>query len=77
MHKGGNGVIHDMKCRAPLKFSVITERRVTEPYGIKGGENSGRGANYWVTTLGRETWSRWIRAIAVSFTRLVAAASVL
>ncbi|KAL1607859.1 hypothetical protein SLS60_002797 [Paraconiothyrium brasiliense] len=48
MHKGGNGVIRDMECRAPLKFSVITERRVTEPYGMKGGENGGRGANYWV-----------------------------
>lgn len=48
MHRGGNGVIRDMECRAPLKFSVITERRVTEPYGMKGGENGGRGANYWV-----------------------------
>lgn len=48
MHKGGNGVIRDIECRAPLKFSVITERRVTEPYGMKGGENGGRGANYWV-----------------------------
>lgn len=48
MHKGGNGVIRDMECRAPLTFSVITERRVTEPYGMKGGENGGRGANYWV-----------------------------
>lgn len=48
MHRGGNGVIRDMECRAPLKFSVITERRVTEPYGMKGGGNGGRGANYWV-----------------------------
>lgn len=48
MHRGGNGVIRDMECRAPLKFSVITERRVTEPYGMKGGESGGRGANYWV-----------------------------
>ena len=48
MHRGGDGVIRDMECRAPLKFSVITERRVTEPYGMKGGENGGRGANYWV-----------------------------
>jgi 5-oxoprolinase (ATP-hydrolysing) len=59
MHRGGNGLIRDMECRAPLKFSVITERRVTEPYGMKGGENGGRGANYWVKR--REDGSeRWI-----------------
>jgi 5-oxoprolinase (ATP-hydrolysing) len=59
MHKGGDGVIRDIECRAPLKFSVITERRVTEPYGMKGGGNGGRGANYWVKR--REDGSeRWI-----------------
>jgi 5-oxoprolinase (ATP-hydrolysing) len=59
MHRGGNGVIRDMECRAPLKFSVITERRVTEPYGMKGGENGGRGANYWVKKRPNGT-DRWI-----------------
>jgi len=59
MHRGGNGVIRDMECRAPLKFSVITERRVTEPYGMKGGENGGRGANYWVKKRADGS-DRWI-----------------
>lgn len=58
MHSGGDGVIRDMECRAPLKFSVITERRVTQPYGMAGGEKGERGANYWVKRKedGSERW---------------------
>ncbi|RDW74197.1 hypothetical protein BP5796_07639 [Coleophoma crateriformis] len=47
-HNGGDGTIRDMECRAPLKFSVITERRVIAPYGLNGGDDGERGANYWV-----------------------------
>ncbi|KAF2032133.1 hypothetical protein EK21DRAFT_61571, partial [Setomelanomma holmii] len=60
IRKGSNQLFYfdNMECRAPLKFSVITERRVTEPYGIKGGENGARGANYWVKRRddGSERW---------------------
>jgi 5-oxoprolinase (ATP-hydrolysing) len=35
VHSGGNGVVRDIECRAPLKFSVITERRVVAPYGLE------------------------------------------
>lgn len=59
MRKGGDGVVRDIECRAPLKFSVITERRVTSPYGMKGGENGGRGANYWVKKK-PDGGDRWI-----------------
>lgn len=57
-HFGGNGAIRDIECRAPLTFSVITERRVTKPYGMCGGEDGDRGANYWVkrTEDGAERW---------------------
>lgn len=55
---GGNGVVRDIECRAPLHFSVITERRITEPYGMHGGAPGGRGANYWVKKNpdGSERW---------------------
>ncbi|OKL57401.1 hypothetical protein UA08_07323 [Talaromyces atroroseus] len=58
MRKGGNGVVRDIECRAPLKFSVITERRITSPYGMCGGEDGSRGANYWVKKNpdGSERW---------------------
>lgn len=34
-HDGGDGTVRDYECRAPLSFSVITERRVIAPYGSK------------------------------------------
>ncbi|BFZ63538.1 hypothetical protein YB2330_004663 [Saitoella coloradoensis] len=58
LFNGGDGVIRDYQCRAPLKFSVITERRVHRPYGLNGGEEGQCGANYWVTRNddGSERW---------------------
>jgi 5-oxoprolinase (ATP-hydrolysing) len=57
-HSGGDGAIRDIECRAPLTFSVITERRVTKPYGMCGGQDGDRGANYWVKKAedGSERW---------------------
>jgi 5-oxoprolinase (ATP-hydrolysing) len=31
-----------------LTFSMISERRVHQPYGMEGGEPGEAGANYWV-----------------------------
>jgi 5-oxoprolinase (ATP-hydrolysing) len=35
-YRGGNGVIREMLFRKPLILSVLTERRVYSPYGLKG-----------------------------------------
>ncbi|KAL1311855.1 hypothetical protein AAFC00_001929 [Neodothiora populina] len=55
---GGDGVIRDYECRAPLHFSVITGSRTRRPYGMAGGEQGENGANYWVRKLpdGGERW---------------------
>ncbi|KAK8112364.1 hypothetical protein PG984_012898 [Apiospora sp. TS-2023a] len=45
---GGDGVVRDWECRAPLTFGLITERRVHRPYGMFGGEAGSSGVNYWV-----------------------------
>lgn len=34
--KGGDGVIRELLFRRPMLLSVITERRVLNPYGMKG-----------------------------------------
>jgi 5-oxoprolinase (ATP-hydrolysing) len=34
LHNGGDGIVRDYECRAPLKFSVLTQRRVVAPYGM-------------------------------------------
>ncbi|KAF4965601.1 hypothetical protein FSARC_6623 [Fusarium sarcochroum] len=46
--RGGDGCVRDMEFRMPLQVSVLTDRRVTAPYGLAGGEEGQRGQNIWV-----------------------------
>ncbi|KAH7182460.1 Hydantoinase B/oxoprolinase-domain-containing protein [Fusarium flagelliforme] len=46
--RGGNGCIREMEFRMPLQVSVLTDRRVTAPYGLEGGGEGQRGQNIWV-----------------------------
>ncbi|XP_072388025.1 5-oxoprolinase isoform X1 [Diabrotica undecimpunctata] len=50
---GGNGVLRELMFRSPLTLSVLTERRVLEPYGMNGGEPGSRGLNLLVRNGGR------------------------
>lgn len=36
MYRGGEGVVRETLFRRPLTLSVLTERRVFNPYGLKG-----------------------------------------
>ncbi|EEB06925.1 oxoprolinase [Schizosaccharomyces japonicus yFS275] len=45
---GGDGVIRDIEFRIPLMVSILSERRVYHPYGLKGGEPAERGKNIWL-----------------------------
>ena len=45
---GGDGVVRIIECREPLTFSLISERRVSQPYGMKGGEDGAPGENFIV-----------------------------
>ncbi|KAI6190773.1 hypothetical protein M3Y97_00155000 [Aphelenchoides bicaudatus] len=42
---GGDGVCRYLQFRRPLHLSILTERRVFEPYGMEGGESGERGSN--------------------------------
>ncbi|KAL2832542.1 Hydantoinase B/oxoprolinase-domain-containing protein [Aspergillus cavernicola] len=73
---GGDGVVRDIECRAPLSFSVITERRSVAPYGMEGGGDGERGANYWVRRVvgeeeGGEEW-RWVNMGSKNMVRMQA-----
>lgn len=37
---GGDGVLRELYFRAPVTLSVLTERRVLQPYGLEGKWNS-------------------------------------
>jgi 5-oxoprolinase (ATP-hydrolysing) len=47
-YNGGDGCVRDIEFRIPLQVSVLTDRRVTAPYGLEGGEDGERGQNIWV-----------------------------
>lgn len=42
---GGDGVVREICFRAPITLSILSERRVTVPYGLNGGEPGQRGLN--------------------------------
>lgn len=44
-HYGGNGVIRELRFRKCLTLSVLTERRVFAPNGLKRGEPGKKGRN--------------------------------
>jgi 5-oxoprolinase (ATP-hydrolysing) len=47
-YKGGDGVIRDIEFRAPVKCSILSERRVIAPHGLEGGSDGARGENLWI-----------------------------
>ncbi|KAG9295775.1 hypothetical protein G9A89_009003 [Geosiphon pyriformis] len=51
LHRGGDGVIRDLEFREPLQVSILSERRVYHPYGLKDGKDGARGLNLWVRNV--------------------------
>ncbi|KAF6140254.1 hypothetical protein GIB67_000302 [Kingdonia uniflora] len=56
LHKGGDGLIREIEFRRPVVVSVLSERRVLAPRGLKGGENGDRGVNYLITKDKRKVY---------------------
>jgi N-methylhydantoinase B len=44
-HRGGDGVVRELEATAPLRYSIISERRRHPPPGAQGGEPGARGRN--------------------------------
>jgi len=44
-HAGGDGLIRELEFLAPMRVSVLSERRVVPPYGMRGGGPGARGMN--------------------------------
>ncbi|KAJ5946695.1 hypothetical protein N7454_003534 [Penicillium verhagenii] len=45
-YRGGNGAVREVEARMPLKFSILSDRRVFAPYGMNGGQSGQVGKNY-------------------------------
>jgi N-methylhydantoinase B len=44
-HRGGDGIVREIEALAPMRFSLITERRRHRPRGAGGGEDGAAGVN--------------------------------
>ncbi|KAI8332325.1 Hydantoinase B/oxoprolinase-domain-containing protein [Chlamydoabsidia padenii] len=54
--KGGDGVIRDIEfLESGIQVSILSERRVFQPYGLAGGENAQTGMNLWIRKNGANT----------------------
>ncbi len=47
--RGGDGVVRDIEFLSPgIQVSILSERRVFQPYGLEGGESAKKGMNLWI-----------------------------
>lgn len=53
-YRGGDGVERDVEALEPTTVSLVTERRVSRPWGLEGGEPGAAGEN-WLVPGGDET----------------------
>jgi N-methylhydantoinase B len=44
-HRGGDGIVREIEAIAPADGTVITDRRLSRPYGLAGGSAAAPGAN--------------------------------
>jgi len=44
-HRGGDGVVRELRALEPMRLSLLTERRRHAPRGIRGGAEGARGRN--------------------------------
>jgi N-methylhydantoinase B len=44
-HRGGDGIVRELEALAPMRFSLITERRRHAPHGRDGGTDGASGRN--------------------------------
>jgi 5-oxoprolinase (ATP-hydrolysing) len=55
---GGDGIRRIYEFEKDMGCSIVSERRVTRPYGMKGGEDGKSGVNYVVKGGEKGRWSR-------------------
>ena len=61
--RGGDGIERDLEVLEDATVSLITERRVSRPWGVDGGERGAAGEN-WLLPGGDESRARSLRTSA-------------
>lgn len=59
---GGDGVVREIEFLAPMQCSILSERRVHQPYGMEGGGPGATGLNLWLT---RDDWTGQERSVNI------------
>jgi len=53
-HRGGDGIVRQLRVGAPSTLSLLSERRVSGPYGLQGGQEGQPGRNTLLRNDGEE-----------------------
>lgn len=58
LFSGGNGIVREYEFRRDLSASIVSERRVYQPFGMAGGGSGESGRNTLVENMdgGKERW---------------------
>jgi N-methylhydantoinase B len=54
-HVGGDGIVREIEALLPAEGTVITDRRISRPYGLAGGSPAQAGRNSIIDADGTET----------------------
>ena len=54
-HRGGDGIVREIEALAPAEGTVISDRRISRPYGLSGGQPAQPGRNAIIDADGTET----------------------
>ena len=44
--RGGNGLVRELEFLAPVRVSILSERRTRQPFGLQGGGAGAQGHNF-------------------------------
>ncbi len=45
-HRGGDGIVRELRVLEPCRLSLLTQRRAVAPRGVRGGGDGARGRNF-------------------------------
>jgi N-methylhydantoinase B len=54
-HRGGDGIVREIEALAPAEGTILSDRRLSRPYGLRGGEAASSGANAIVSANSKES----------------------
>lgn len=54
-HRGGDGIVREIEALAPAEGTVLSDRRLSRPYGLRGGQAASAGTNAIISSSGKES----------------------